>query len=380
MSTLQMVPVVSSRLDVTDPGLITFSTPSHTLVGRPAVRWDSARSDDAEWADRVLDGLGQDGLAVGAISFAPEDPAVMHRLSGGGFLATCDLSVPQPATLERRHDIAEVPSAHEYGQHVAELLEVIASGAAEKVVLGRFLDVRSHPPLDPGDLLARLLRTRPGQFVYSVPVPSAGRDVRVLGGSPELLVRRSGDRVEAMPLAGSIPRSADPAEDEQRREGLASSVKDLHEHRIVIEDLLTRLGATCDDVRADAPEVIGTDALWHLGTRVRARVRAGAGGTSVLHLAQLLHPTPAVGGAPRAEAMRLIGEHESAERGYLAGAVGWMDGRGDGEFALTLRSGVLDGENLRLFAGAGIVAGSDPAAEVRETGAKLRTMMSVVGL
>lgn len=379
MSTLQMVPVVSSQLDVTDPGLITFSTPTHTLVGRPTARWESSRSDDAAWADQVLTGLGERGLAVGAVSFAGDGPAVMHHLEGG-FLATCDLSVPAPATAPRHHRISEVPSADTYGRQVADLLAVIAEGRADKVVLGRFLDVRSEPALEAGDLLARLLATRPGQFVFSVPVPGPTHDVRVLGGSPELLVRRSGDRVEAFPLAGSVPRSADPAEDEQRRVSLSSSSKDLHEHRIVIDDLVQRLTATCDDVRAGAPEVIGTDALWHLGTRVTARIRSGAARCSVLHLSQLLHPTPAVGGTPRAEATSLIREYEAADRGYLAGAVGWMDARGDGEFALTLRSGVLDGDHLRLFAGAGIVAGSDPAAEVRETGAKLRTMMSVVGL
>jgi len=368
-------------------GSALFSTSTRTLLGRPGERWTTARSGSPAWADAVVGSLAPGERAVGVIGFDPGSPGVMHRLLDAREVPTTippetPTSTPAP---DRAQTLVEVPVPREYADQVRAALRAIADGAVEKVVLGRFLDVHSDPPLAVDEVVDRLLRTRPGRYVFSVPVPAPGaagsRDATVLGASPELLVRREGALVEAMPLAGSVPRSADPAEDERRRAALASSAKDLHEHAFVVRDLVGRLAGACDAVEHDAtPQVVGTDALWHLGTRVTGRVRPGADGCSALHLAQLLHPTPAVGGSPRDAALSLIGRLEAGERGYLAGAAGWVDGDGDGEFALVLRSGVLDGPRLRLFAGAGIVAGSDPDAEVRETAAKLRTMLEAVGL
>ncbi|WP_166389761.1 isochorismate synthase [Nocardioides ochotonae] len=367
------------------PGSIVFSTSARTLLGRAGERWTTARSDSPAWADTVVGALAPGERAVGVIGFDPGSPGVMHRLLDAREIPTTPpRRTPGPAP-ERAQTLVEVPAPREYADQVRAALRAIADGAVDKVVLGRFLEVHSDPPLAVDEVVARLLRTRPGRYVFSVPVPAPGaagsRDATVLGASPELLVRREGTLVEAMPLAGSVPRSPDPAEDERRRAALASSAKDLHEHAFVVRDLVGRLASACDEVEHDVtPQVVGTDSLWHLGTRVVARVRPGADGCSALHLAQLLHPTPAVGGSPRDPALSLIGRLETGERGYLAGAAGWVDGNGDGELALVLRSGLLDGPRLRLFAGAGIVAGSDPDAEVRETAAKLRTMLEAVGL
>src|SRR5690606_2697835 len=144
--------------------------------------------------------------------------------------------------------------------------------------------------------------SRPGPYVFSVPVPGDGEEgATVLGASPELLVRRSGDLVRAMPLAGSVPRAADPAEDLARKTALATSDKDLHEHGFVVRDILDRLrGAGVDAEATDRPIVVGTDTLWHLATPINGRIVSTqsrhVGGPSALHLAQLLAPTPAVGG------------------------------------------------------------------------------------
>ncbi|MQW75281.1 isochorismate synthase [Nocardioides sp. dk4132] len=381
----------SARLAAPAPGSLVFSTSARTLLGRPGERWTTACSGSPGWADTVVGALAPGERAVGVIGFDPASPGVMHRLLDAREVPTTippETSAPT-ATSDRAQTLVEVPVPRLYADQVRAALRAIADGAVDKVVLGRFLDVHSDPPLAVDEVVDRLLRTRPGRYVFSVPVPAPGpapgdgqRDATVLGASPELLVRREGTLVEAMPLAGSVPRSPDPAEDERRRAALASSAKDLHEHAFVVRDLVARLASACDEVEHDVtPQVVGTDSLWHLGTRVTARVRTGAtGGPSALHLAQLLHPTPAVGGSPREAALALIERLETGERGYLAGAAGWVDGNGDGEFALVLRSGVLDGPRLRLFAGAGIVAGSDPDAEVRETAAKLRTMLEAVGL
>jgi len=372
------------------PAAIVFSTAARTLLGRAGERWTTARSGSPAWADTVVGALAPGERAAGVIGFHPASPGVMHRLLDAREVpTTIPPETPERTTVtDRAQTLVEIPVPRLYADQVRAALRAIADGTVDKVVLGRFLDVHSDPPLAVDEVVDRLLRTRPGRYVFSVPVPAPGsaagdeqRDATVLGASPELLVRREGTLVEAMPLAGSVPRSPDPAEDERRRAALASSAKDLHEHAFVVRDLVARLASACEEVEHDpTPQVVGTDSLWHLGTRVTARVRPGADGCSALHLAQLLHPTPAVGGSPREAALDLIERLETGDRGYLAGAAGWVDGNGDGEFALVLRSGVLDGPRLRLFAGAGIVAGSDPDAEVRETAAKLRTMLEAVGL
>ncbi|WP_423460046.1 isochorismate synthase [Ottowia sp. VDI28] len=200
----------------------------------------------------------------------------------------------------------------------------------------------------------------------------------MLGASPELLVRREGDRVFINPLAGSIPRHADPAEDKARREGLAVSEKDLREHGYVVRDIVRILKAHCDDLEVpDGPSVIGTDALWHLSTFITGRLKNPE--ATALDLACALHPTPAICGYPTAVAFQHIKELEPFEREYFAGLVGWQRENGDGEWALTLRCARYDGQRtLRLYAGAGTVAGSDPDSEIRETATKMETFMRAI--
>jgi len=347
--------------------------------------WTTPASSDRGWADAVLRALGSDGArAFGALSFEPDGLGVMHRLSGRRRQSAADAVKEAAAVVRRasgavRHETVEVPSADAYAAMVGEALEEIARGRVEKVVLGRHLEVRSDPPLDPAEVVARLLATRPGPYVFRLPVPDVAGGSTLLGASPELLVRRTGTLVESTPLAGSVPRCEDAAEDARRRAALGRSEKDLHEHRFVVRDIVRRLrGAGVDVPEPGAPVVIGTDTLWHLATPITGHVAAD--GPSALHLAQVLHPPPAVGGSPTTTALELVRRLEPRERGWMAGTVGWVDGNGDGEFALTLRSGLLHGERLRLFAGAGIVAGSEPDQEVRETGAKLGTMARAVGL
>ncbi|NHA00426.1 hypothetical protein G5V59_11040 [Nocardioides sp. W3-2-3] len=186
-----------------------------------------------------------------------------------------------------------------------------------------------------------------------------------------MLVRRDGLEISCTPLAGSVPRSTDPAEDARRAAALQQSGKDLAEHAFVVEAIVHALKEVCEEIEYPAtPELLSTDTVWHLATPISARLADGADGPSALRLAQLLHPTPAVGGVPTAAANAVIADLEGDLRDWFAGCVGWVDASGDGEFAITIRAAVMDGPRLRLFAGAGIVAGSDPASEVRETGAK----------
>jgi len=334
-----------------------------------------------EWADEVFASLGPGERAIASLSFAPSGVSVAQRIvphSVRSDAAAGSALGPTPAAVS--HRVTERPTAAEYADNVRAALRLIDEGRVQKVVLGRGLDIVSDPPLDPGQVIARLLAARPGRYVFGVPLTPASPGPVLVGASPELLVRRRGHQITSLPLAGSIPRSPDPEEDRHRAVGLLESAKDLAEHAFVVDAVVAALAPLCVEVTADPrPRLVSTDTLHHLGTRIRATLAPGARGASALHLAQLLQPTPAVGGVPARTALEIIARLEE-DRGPLTGSVGWVDASGNGEFAVTIRAGVLHGHRLRLYAGAGIVAGSVPDAEVRETGAKLETMRKAVGL
>ncbi|HWJ10274.1 MAG TPA: isochorismate synthase [Nocardioides sp.] len=340
---------------------------------------------DPAWADAVVAGLGTGERALCALSFAAGAPALAHRVIGSEH----PLQRPaQDRSVERSYQVTEFPTPEQYAGMVEAALAKIADGSLHKVVLGRCLDVVSDPPLVPAEIIDRLLTTRPGRYVFAVPLVPGAEDGRapeegpiLVGASPELLVRRDGLEISCTPLAGSVPRSTDPDEDARRAAGLQQSGKDLAEHAFVVEAIVHALKEVCVEIEYPAtPELMSTDTVWHLATPIHARLADTADGPSALRLAQLLHPTPAVGGVPTAAANAVIADLEGDLRDWFAGCVGWVDATGDGEFAITIRAAVMDGPRLRLFAGAGIVAGSDPASEVRETGAKLATMARVTGL
>jgi menaquinone-specific isochorismate synthase len=219
-------------------------------------------------------------------------------------------------------------------------------------------------------VLDRLRRSHPSCFTYA-----AGGFV---GASPELLVRRRGDEVASCPMAGTVRRGTTPEEDDALTAGLRRSVKEAEEHRLLVEAVVAALAPVCVEAPvAGEPDVVRFPTVSHLATRVSGVLRTPA--PSALALAGLLHPTPAVGGLPRSEALATISALEGFDRGLYAGPVGWVDAAGDGEWAVALRGAQLQGRLARLVAGAGIVAGSDPEAEWAETEVKLRPMLAAVG-
>lgn len=328
------------------------------------------------WADAVVGALGPGERAVASVSFDPDGPAIAHRVA-----ASWPRALRTGDGDARRHCVTAYPDEAGFAANVREALARIGAGSLEKVVLGRVLDVFSEPPLNADEVVSRLLESRAGRYVFSVPLTLEPGGPVLLGASPELLVRRQGRIIASTPLAGSIPRVDDPNLDRERAQVLLESAKDLAEHAYVVEGIKKALAPICTEVvTAAAPELVATDSVWHLATPIRARLAGLASAASALHLARALQPTAAVGGVPRAVAIDTITDLEGDLRGPLAGAVGWVSGNGDGEFAVAIRAGVLHGPHLRLFAGAGIVAGSDPEAEVVETAAKLTTMSVAVGL
>jgi len=211
----------------------------------------------------------------------------------------------------------------------------------------------------------RLRRAHPSCFAFA-----AGGFV---GASPELLIRRRGRWAWSRPMAGTVERGGSRSEDKRLVSALRSSPKERDEHRLVVEDVRRRLGELCQDVFVKGPELVGLSSVTHLATTVTGRLDPPA--PSALALAGVLHPTPAVGGQPREAALAVIAELEGFDRGQYAGPVGWVDSRGDGDWAVALRCAQIDGRRAFLAAGAGIVSGSDPEAEWAETQAKLEPMM-----
>jgi salicylate biosynthesis isochorismate synthase/menaquinone-specific isochorismate synthase len=265
-----------------------------------------------------------------------------------------------------------VTAPEAYAAAVARAVGSIRRGDLEKVVLAREVDVESDAAYDPAALLGVLRGAFAECFVFAV-----GRGERTLiAASPELLIRREGLRATALALAGSTRRSSDPAVDDHLGEQLLRSTKDRQEHAIVARRIGAKLGRRAVWVAmAPEPAVVRMANIQHLATPVRAQLTQSI---DALELAGSLHPTPAVGGEPWERAEALIRELEGIDRGWYAGPVGWIDAACDGEFCVALRCALLDGPRARCYAGVGVVADSDPAAELAETELKLGALLPLL--
>jgi menaquinone-specific isochorismate synthase len=309
--------------------------------------------------------------AMGALPFAGTGPLVVParivgRDAAGASWCTRIDAADAPvapgsagrATAPSEFAIASIVTNRRWRSMVERALHEIARGPLEKVVLARAVRVAADRPFDRADVLAHLRRTQPGCIVY------ADRDF--VGASPELLVRKTGELVTARPLAGTGVETA----------ALVRSAKDAREHRFVVDAVVRALRAHCSDVAAAGPEPIELAGFSHLATTVTART--GDPSVSIAELVAALHPTPAVGGTPRALALAMIAALEPVARGRYAGPCGWIDRNGDGEFVVALRGGEIHGAHALIHAGAGIVAGSDPEAEWVETQQKLTPMLQAL--
>jgi menaquinone-specific isochorismate synthase len=260
----------------------------------------------------------------------------------------------------------------EWMQVVAETVERIRGGELAKVVLARRVDVVANRPFVVPEVVARLAALYPACMIFHVD--------GFIGASPELLVRREGARFASHPLAGTVARSGDRPADEALVAGLLASTKDRWEHRIVIDHLAQVLASWCETLDVpDSPAVLGLRNVSHLATRVEGRL-ARRDGTlpSALDLVAAIHPTAAVGGYPTGDALSYLEKVEGFDRGRYAGPVGWVDARGDGAWALGIRSACLDGAEASMYAGVGVVSESDPAAELAETQLKLQALLAAL--
>jgi isochorismate synthase len=330
----------------------------------------SAAADAAAGALREHPGA----LAVGALPFRPDRPARLV-IPGHAARAGSDERTPGPPApwTGRGLTMRAEPSLESYRRAVSEAVARIEFGAFEKVVLARSLVVRAARPWDAVALLRRLRAADPASYTFAVP----SGDAVLVGASPELLVSRRGREVRTNPLAGSARRTGDATADRDAAAKLLADAKNRREHRFVVDAARDALTPFCEELDVAAePEVLATARVMHLSTRIRGRLRDPE--PTALHLAGAMHPTPAVCGTPTDAALAAIADLEGIDRGLYAGLVGWVDAAGDGEWAVTLRCAELRGDTAVLFAGAGIVEGSEPQPELDETDAKLATLLDAL--
>jgi menaquinone-specific isochorismate synthase len=255
-----------------------------------------------------------------------------------------------------------------FKQSVELALAAIDAGRVEKVVLARDLHSQVPSDFDLRPVLNKLAHTYPSCWVYSVD--------GMFGASPELLVRVSHRQVSARVLAGTAGRGTDPGVDQAIGAALASSHKNLAEHKFAVDSMVKTLAPFCEHVDADpVPFAMALPNLWHLASDVHGVLSANA---SVLDLAAAIHPTAAVAGTTRAEALKLIRELEPFDRGRYAGPVGWIGADGDGEWAIALRGAQISNGELTAFAGCGIVAESEPESEALETELKFKPIVEAL--
>jgi isochorismate synthase len=316
---------------------------------------------------------GASELGLSAL-VAPDDTSdgLLRRLLGrvaelrGGPLPLLD-----PATAGEHRVASAMPPEH-FEAAVGRATELIRAGEIEKVVLAREVQVHAPRPYDPPALLGALRDVFPACFTFCV-----GRgETALVGASPELLVRREGQRLSTLALAGSARRSADPAVDAHLGEQLLRSPKLREEQQIVVRRIERALRPHALWVAAASePGLVRVANIQHLGTPIRAQL---ARPRDALELAGLVHPTPAVGGEPAQRALALIPALEGLDRGWYAGPLGWTDAAGDGELCVALRCALLRGAIAHCYAGNGIVRESEPAAELQETELKLGALLPLL--
>jgi salicylate biosynthesis isochorismate synthase len=321
----------------------------------------------------LLRASGSCWLTLSAVAGAGSDPtAIGDRLRARvASLRERELPLADPHPHGEVRIVSVTPPGR-YEASVAAATARIAASELEKVALAREVAVQAPAAHDAGAIFGGLRSAFASCFCFCFGSPAGA----FVGASPELLVRRRGAGVATVALAGSSRRSADPAVDDHLGEQLLRSAKDRSEHEIVARRIERVLARRAVWVEAEPePSLVRVANIQHLATAVHAQL---AEPLSAVELASLLHPTPAVGGEPRDRALAAIAELEDFDRGWYAGPLGWMDAAEDGEFCVALRSALLRDRTAHLFAGAGIVADSEPAAELAETELKLEALLPLV--
>ena len=334
-------------------------------------------------------------LALGAVPFEPGSPASLEvpslavtRHPGAGVAVTVVADdphaalaaaiergwltpVPHPAPRAQQFTVQPLTPVARYLDAVTAARDAVRAGALTKAVIAREIEVRSDEPIDIHAVLLRLRATFGRSHRYSID--------GFVGASPELLVEVRGRTVRSHPLAGTTPRTGDPDTDRRAAADLLASQKNQVEHRVVIDMIHDTLLPWCSYLDWEPePSIVTVANVQHLGTAMEGQLSDPR--PDAVELVRALSPTPALGGFPRDAALELIARTEGFHRGRYGGAVGWVDASGDGTWAVAIRCAEFsaDRRSARLLAGGGIVADSEPLAELAETQAKFQAMLSAI--
>ncbi|MBJ9986745.1 isochorismate synthase [Acinetobacter sp. S40] len=316
-------------------------------------------------------------VLVGAIPFDTAQPSTLniYRQHQKQYAE----SVNDLAKHQKDHSLTlngqqRLVAREHFAKKIDEALQQFEKNNLEKIVLSQAVDFELKHPQNPYTLVQTLAQKNAHAFSFAIPVEG---NAHLLGASPELLIFKQDQVVRSNPLAGSRPLSDHEHINQTRIHDLYASVKDLYEHQIVVDSVFKHLKPFCQDLSlSEKPEILKTTTMMHLSTVFEGQLKSKQ--TNALELALSLHPTPAICGAPTQLAKDFILKHEGYDRHYFAGLVGWMDAEGNGEWVVTIRCGLLTENNLRLYAGAGIVKGSEAELEWNETEAKMQTLLKTL--
>lgn len=328
--------------------------------------------------DRAKKTGQENPIVIGAIPFDRNEATCLYVPEAHAWQSrdTVGQDLRGPAAMPELIEQTSTPDEAGFKRAVEHAIVNFKHSDVRKAVLSVMRDLRFSEPVDLAALMASLRAQNQDGYQFQVPLPDGSN---LVGVSPELLLRKSGNRFLSNPLAGSAKRLEDPAADEKAASSLLASEKDRYEHRIVVEDIHRLLRDQCEALEVpDSPSLLSTAALWHLSSRIEGVLKDPE--MTALELACLLHPTPAVCGFPTELAQRLIRFVEPFERGLFTGLVGWCDAEGNGEWVITIRCGIVAHDSIRLFAGAGIVEASQPDSEWAEVQTKLGTMLRACGV
>jgi len=355
---------IAARVDVDDaPGVLASIEHDDGVGGRAPIAIGSVPFEPGAAARLVIPAL--------LVGVAADGTRWVTRIEGGDEPPPELSAAAPPAPRAQRFEVGPLTPVDQYLAAVMAARDAVRNGSLLKAVIAREVSVHSDEPIDVHAVLLRLRASFGSSHRYSID--------GLVGASPELLVAVAGDEVRSHPLAGTAPRTGDPATDERVAAQLIASTKDQVEHRVVIDMIHDTLLPWCSYLDWEPePSIMTVANVQHLATAMEGRLSDPR--PNVLTLVRALSPTPALGGFPREGALRLIAEHEGFDRGRYGGAVGWVDANGDGHWAVTIRCAEFspDRRSARLVAGGGIVAASEPTAELAETQAKLQAMLSAI--
>lgn len=317
-------------------------------------------------------------IIVGAIPFDVSHPARLFipesytKIPRDTMLAPNKVSQPFHAKVIKQ---TTLPDKNEFKQQVQKIVAACHKGELKKTVLSRLLMLETDKPIDVQAFFSTMISMNPTSYHFHVPLDEHSV---LIGASPETLLHCQGNEIYSMPLAGSAKHYHQSEADNESTIKLFNSIKDRHEHALVVNEISRLLSPYCQNLSVPTePILMATSTLWHLASPIKGTLKQQQ---NALQLACLLHPTPALCGYPTDIAKTMISNLEPFNREFFGGIVGWCDAEGNGEYAITIRSAVVADHSVKLFAGAGIVEASQPEVEWDEIQLKLNTLLSAFGL